>query len=546
MSEEGGVAGGSGGRGVAKSIEERERQNQDHRDDQKQGRDLNEKQNQSQNENQNQNQNENQDQNTNQRKPTPPPLQPPKEPPQTGADLVSPALPPTALNYFSRSDTMDLGDYFVGPRDTQKHSKWPLFLQVHGSILPKVAIPLTVLGLWATAITLVSQLVYELGVRSILLTVLGFVVALSLSFRSSTAYERYSEGRRYWAQLILATQALARVVWIHTKDHPDVPRKLSTLRRLSCLNLLLAFAVALKHKLRFEPYTAYDDLEHLVAHLDTLARAATAADRDAATATPRKSFFKALGEHLGLAFAESNPRKRIKQATQPLGNLPLEILSHLSVLIDAAVDQGQLPTPMHQTLAYNHLTILNDILTGTDRVLTTPLPIAYNIAIAQITYLYVFLLPFQLHRELGWITIPASIAAAYIILGFLLIGRELENPFGNDVNDLPLESYCQQIAQDLDVIASMDVPREDPYSIVESRDNLPLYPVSMAPFTTWAARPEESIDRVVRRKPHILFESRKQKSGEEKFRARDEAMGWSTSREQASSSSGTLRGDQQV
>ena len=33
---------------------------------------------------------------------------------------------------------------------------------------------------------------------SILLTVLGFVVGLSLSFRSSTAYERWTEGRKYW------------------------------------------------------------------------------------------------------------------------------------------------------------------------------------------------------------------------------------------------------------------------------------------------------------------------------------------------------------
>ena len=31
----------------------------------------------------------------------------------------------------------------------------------------------------------------------VLLTVLGFVVALALSFRSSTAYERYSEGRKF-------------------------------------------------------------------------------------------------------------------------------------------------------------------------------------------------------------------------------------------------------------------------------------------------------------------------------------------------------------
>jgi putative membrane protein len=44
-----------------------------------------------------------------------------------------------------------------------------------------------------------SELVLPLTIfaeRSVLLTVLGFVVALALSFRSSTAYERYSEGRK--------------------------------------------------------------------------------------------------------------------------------------------------------------------------------------------------------------------------------------------------------------------------------------------------------------------------------------------------------------
>jgi predicted membrane chloride channel (bestrophin family) len=58
---------------------------------------------------------------------------------------------------------------------------------------------------------------------------LGFVVALALSFRSSTAYERYAEGRklyftlaisdcRYWAQMVLTTRNLARLVWIHGKE----------------------------------------------------------------------------------------------------------------------------------------------------------------------------------------------------------------------------------------------------------------------------------------------------------------------------------------
>ena len=54
-----------------------------------------------------------------------------------------------------------------------------------------------------------------MGVNTVLLTVLGFVVGLGLSFRSSTAYERYNEGRKYFSQLTLASHNLGRVIWIH-------------------------------------------------------------------------------------------------------------------------------------------------------------------------------------------------------------------------------------------------------------------------------------------------------------------------------------------
>jgi putative membrane protein len=53
---------------------------------------------------------------------------------------------------------------------------------------------------------------------------------------------------------------------------------------------------------------------------------------------------------------------------------------------------------------------MNDVLAGTERVLSTPLPLAYRIAISQITWVYVLVLPFQLYGELGWITIPGTIS----------------------------------------------------------------------------------------------------------------------------------------
>jgi predicted membrane chloride channel (bestrophin family) len=52
---------------------------------------------------------------------------------------------------------------------------------------------------------------------------------------------------------------------------------------------------------------------------------------------------------------------------------------------------------------------LNEVLTGTERVLDTPLPSAYSIAISQISWIYVLVLPFQLYNFLSWITIPASV-----------------------------------------------------------------------------------------------------------------------------------------
>lgn len=60
-------------------------------------------------------------------------------------------------------------------------------------------------------------------------------------------------------------------------------------------------------------------------------------------------------------------------------------------------------------LAVSGLATLNEVATGTERVLDTPLPIAYTIAISQIAWIYVLVLPFQLYTTLQWVTIPGSL-----------------------------------------------------------------------------------------------------------------------------------------
>lgn len=104
------------------------------------------------------------------------------------------------------------------------HSKWPYVFRVHGSVTPELIMPLLLVGAWTTLIWAVDQAAtdnmkdkkkpkprmlnrwrytlfntdVDLTVHfdSILLTVLGFVVGLGLSLRSSTAYERWTEGRK--------------------------------------------------------------------------------------------------------------------------------------------------------------------------------------------------------------------------------------------------------------------------------------------------------------------------------------------------------------
>lgn len=389
----------------------------------------------------------------------------------------------------------DLEHYFTGPRDISRHTKWPTFLRMDGSILPRLILPLVFVAAWSTAITCIHNLVHPLTVSNILLTVLGFVVGLALSFRSTTAYERYADGRKYWASVIQTSRNMARTIWVHVKERPGDTGKEDVLGKVTAMNLLLAFSVALKHSLRFEPAIAYEDLVGLVGHLETFAKEAH--DPDLLKAT-RHSIWKSAGMYLGVTFAESNPRKLIKRAKKPLGHLPLEILNHLSAYIDHCEKEELLKSALHQGQLINSVAALNEALTGSERVRDTPLPEAYSIAISQISWIYILVLPFQLVSLMSWIAIPGSIVAAYIILSFVAIGRELENPFGDDVNDLPLDSYCRQIASEIDIITATPAPRM--MDFMNSSDNFVFYPMSLDGYDKWKQRSMSEIRAALRTK----------------------------------------------
>ncbi|TLD39619.1 Bestrophin RFP-TM chloride channel-domain-containing protein [Venturia nashicola] len=364
---------------------------------------------------------------------------------------------------LQRAKTVHLSadEYFSGPRDVTHHSRWPTIFQLHGSVMPSMILPIFLVGLYSTFFTVIIT------------------------------KQNKKQGRKYWSQMTGLSQNLARIFWINARER-------------EAINLICAFSLAVKHRLRFEPYLDYEDLRPYAGHLKTFAKDAS----EGVDLRPREySKKKQIGEFLGFSFARSNPRKLIKRTPKPLGNLPLEILAHLQAYLDTIIDNGTLKAPCFQMQAIIALQNFNDILNGTDRILNTPLPAAYRIMITQITWIYIITLPPQLYKALKWFTIPATIIAAYIIIGIAFIGAEIENPFGYDVNDLPLDAFCEQIQDDLALIMSKrKVTKEDLY---KQSDNMVLYPVSHAGYDEWVKRDEGDIREALASRPEYNFNRRR-------------------------------------
>ncbi|KAK6331500.1 hypothetical protein TWF730_004582 [Orbilia blumenaviensis] len=417
------------------------------------------------------------------------------------------------LNGVVESDS-DIDAYFTGPIDATKGSKLPYFMRLRGSVLPGLILPMLFVTAWSVWITCVHIIVTPLNINSVLLTVLGFLVGLALSFRSSTAYERYNDGRKCWSALALNVRNMARIIWVHINERPGEQGTEDLLDKLTALNLLLAFCVSLKHKLRHQPEYDYKDLQGLISHIQTFAKQA----HQAGELPPRKTITTAqrISNYLGITFLQKRPAQRYKaykKAGMLHGNLPLEIMTYISAYIDAAIARGGLPISACQSVAMTYLGGMNDALTNCERISQTPLPIAYNIVISQITWLYVLFLPFQLVATLRWITIPGTLIAAYIILGFAAIGREIEDPFGSDVNDLNLDLYCETISIELDMITSLPPPRQREGWIARE-DNYVMFPNTRDGYGVWKGRGvdgiREELGRKVRRHidPEIAREFR--------------------------------------
>lgn len=84
-----------------------------------------------------------------------------------------------------------------------------------------------------------------------------------------------------------------------------------------------------------------------------------------------------------------------------------------------------------------------------ERIKNTPIPLSYVLHIRVSILIYIITLPFGLFHDLGmWSTLMVMIVY-YIISGVEIISNEIENPFGGDPNDLPVQKLFASISDTL-------------------------------------------------------------------------------------------------
>lgn len=219
---------------------------------------------------------------------------------------------------------------------------------------------------------------------------LGFVISLLLVFRTNTAYDRWWEGRRQWGALVNTSRNLAIKLQIMLPSGHAARKYFS--------HMIPNYAMVLKDHLRgeFHPLKLEGVTEEEMGHLHS-------------------------GEHIPNQIATM-------------------ILGKVNELYRQQVISGD-----QLIILNNQLESFTDICGACERIKNTPIPFSYSVFLKKFIFFYVMTLPMGYVFGLGYLVIPMVVFIFYVLASLELIAEEIEDPFGKDANDLPMESIAGNI-----------------------------------------------------------------------------------------------------
>jgi putative membrane protein len=292
-----------------------------------------------------------------------------------------------------------------------ERKRWfQIAFQLRGSVVPAVFGRTVFCGVFGALITALYYLKLPVALPTLASLIPNIVLGLLLVFRTNTAYERFWEGRKCWGTLVNTVRNLARQIWIAVRAETESDRT----QKIVALKMLVAFCVATKLHLRQQPVN--EELEALL---------------------PADKYCK------------------LERMNHP----PLEIAFWIGDYLQQQHERNQLHiyqlTAMHKLL-----NLMVDMLGGCERILKTPMPLAYAIHLKQLLLLYCLSLPFQIVGSVGWWTGAIVALISFTLFGIEEIGIEIENPFGHDPNDLPLDAICNTMLRNIEDLITL-TPNSD-------------------------------------------------------------------------------------
>jgi ion channel-forming bestrophin family protein len=275
--------------------------------------------------------------------------------------------------------------------DYDSHRWWLRFLDLQGSMVREISGRVLGFLTWSAAATACSLYVQPLAMPNTVHGLAGVALSLLLVFRTNSSYDRFWEGRKLWGGIVNECRNLMRSSGVFLREAPELQR-------------------ALGHWAAVFPYSAASSLRGKID----------------------------LGPVADALPAEQIERVRSAQ------HVTLAVAREMSALLDEGRRRGLYQEYAQLQLDQN-VQLLIDYVGGCERICKTPLPFAYMVHLRRALVLYCGTLPFALVGQFGWLTVPATVIVSYIFFGIEEIGVEIENPFGHDDNDLPLEAICETI-----------------------------------------------------------------------------------------------------
>jgi putative membrane protein len=220
---------------------------------------------------------------------------------------------------------------------------------------------------------------------------LGFVISLLLVFRTNTAYDRWWEGRKMWGSLVNNSRNLAIKLSVILTDEKD---------RAYFRKIIPSYASILNKHLKDEETgkQLFDDVDLEIDH------------------------------------HKHRPNQVAKILFQKINDL----------YVSKKITGDQLIILNNEVLSFT------EICGACERIKNTPIPYSYSAFLKKFIFFYVMTLPFGYSFSLGYYVAPVVVFIFYVLASLELIAEEIEDPFGNDENDLPTHKIAENIKKHIE------------------------------------------------------------------------------------------------